>query len=87
MYVIDDTQPIFFDEVARALEGRGVGSCSLSNYEPTDLVKPNAIFISEATKNFNCKSDTKFIDFFKKNKFKKAFFLKWNCSSLKVESY
>ena len=83
MYVIDDTQPIFFDEVSRALQGRGVSRWPLSNYEPTNLVKPSGIFIAEASKNFNCMGDTKFIDF-KKNKFKRAFFfLKWNCSSLK----
>ena len=87
MYVIDDTQPIFFDEVSRALTGRGVSSLPLSNYEPSKLVKPNAIFISEASKNLNLKSDTKLIDFFKTNKFKKAFFLQWNCSSLEIENY
>ena len=87
MYVIDDTQPIFFDEVSRALTARGVNSLPLSNYEPSKLVKPNAIFISEASKNLNLKSDTKLIDFFKTNKFKKAFFLQWNCSSLEIENY
>ncbi len=87
MYVIDDTQPIFFDEVSRALNGRGVSSCSLSNYDPTDSVKPDAVFISEVMKNFNCKSDPQFIDFFKKNKFKKAFLFKWGCSRLEVESF
>lgn len=87
MYVIDDTQPIFFDEVSRALTGRGVSSLPLSNYEPSKLVKPNAIFISEASKKLNWKSDTKLIDFFKKSKFKKAFFLQWNCSCLEIENY
>ena len=66
MYVIDDTQPIFFDEVSRALTGRGVSSLPLSNYEPSKLVKPTAIYISAAAKNLNCESNTKLIDFFSK---------------------
>ena len=71
MYVIDDTQPIFFDEVSRALTGRGVSSLPLSNYEPSKLLKPTAIYISAAAKNLNCESNPQLIDFFKTNKFKK----------------
>jgi two-component system response regulator FlrC len=87
MYVIDDTQSVFFEEATKALAGRGIECVPFSRFAASASNKNIGVYLAEATNEFDCTKDSEFVEFMKKNKFKRACFLKWNSPSLEIENY
>lgn len=87
MYVVDDTQLTFYDEVTQALAGRGIDCIPFSSFEASELNKTNGVYIAEAPKGFDCINNSEFVGLLKKNKFKNACLIRWNCEELEIENY
>ena len=58
MYVIDDTQSVFFEEATKALAGRGIECVPFSRFGASASNKNMGVYLAEATKEFDCKKDS-----------------------------
>ena len=87
MYVIDDKNFNFIDRIFNVLDGRGISSLPVSKIEMDEKSKPSDTFIANVDQSFDILKNQEFLTFLKKNKFKKAFLIKYGCSNFSYTAH
>ena len=80
MYVVDDKDTKFYNQISHAFVGRGVDCMPISALEERENSKPVGSFVTNVEKSFDCTKDQEFLGFLKRVKFKKVFLVKYGCS-------
>ena len=81
MYIVDDKNFNFYDRIFNVLAGRGIICLPVSELKMDEKSKQADTFIANVDQSFDCKENQDFLTFIKKNKFKKAFLIKYECSN------
>ena len=87
MYIVDDKNLNFYDRIFNVLDGRGITCLPVPKVEMEEKSKPADTFIANVDQSFDCKKNQDFLTFIKKNKFKKAFLIKYECSNFSYITY
>lgn len=87
MFVVDDKHVDFYETVSEALTNRGADFLGISDLHGTTASGSFENYLALVDKSFDCLKDKKFIEFLKKNKFKKAILLKMNCDKLNIKHF
>ena len=81
MYVVDDKDTKFYNQISHAFVGRGSNCMPISALEEREKSKPFGSFVTNVEKNFDCTKDQEFLGFLKRVKFKKVFLVKYGCDN------
>jgi two-component system response regulator FlrC len=81
MYVVDDKDTKFYNQISHAFVGRGIDCMPISTLEERENSKPFGSFVTNVEKSFDCTKDQEFLGFLKRVKFKKVFLVKYGCNN------
>ena len=87
MYIVDDKNFNFYDRIFNVLDGRGICSLPVSECKMDEKSKPSNTYIANVDQSFDCIKNQGFLTFIKKNKFKKAFLIKYECSNFSYTTH
>jgi two-component system response regulator FlrC len=81
MYVVDDKDTKFYNQISHAFVGRGSNCMPISALEEREKSKPFGSLVTNVEKSFDCTKDQEFLRFLKRVKFKKVFLVKYGCNN------
>ncbi len=87
MYIIDDKNLDFYHKILHALDGRGVHCTPASAINVDEKSKQAGTFIANVDQSFDCLKNQEFLIFLKKNKFKRALLIKYECSNFSYTTH
>ena len=87
MYIVDDKNFNFYDRIFNVLAGRGINCLPVSELKMDEKSKQADTFIANVDQSFDCLKNQEFLTFLKKNKFKKALLIKYECSNFSYTSH
>ena len=87
MYIVDDKNFNFYDRIFNVLAGRGIICLPVSELKMDEKSKQADTFIANVDQSFDCLKNQEFLTFLKKNKFKKALLIKYECSNFSYTTH
>ena len=87
MYIVDDKNFNFYDRIFNVLAGRGINCLPVSELKMDEKSKHADTFIANVDQSFDCLKNQEFLTFLKKNKFKKALLIKYECSNFSYTTH
>ena len=87
MYIVDDKNFNFYDRIFNVLAGRGIHCLPVSELKMDEKSKQADTFIANVDQSFDCLKNQEFLTFLKKNKFKKALLIKYECSNFSYTTH